>query len=80
MQLDITIPFLEAVTQMTKYTKCLKDIISNKRKWDDHETTPMNEECRTVIRNNLPPKLKDSRSITIPYVVGKFSQSLEHLG
>ena len=30
-QLDITIPFLEAVTQMPKYAKFLKDIMSNKR-------------------------------------------------
>ena len=43
-QLDITIPFLEAVTQISKYAKCLKDIISNKRKWDNHEMIPMNEE------------------------------------
>lgn len=31
-QLDITIPFPEAVTQMPRYAKCLKDILSNKRK------------------------------------------------
>ena len=58
---------------MPKYAKCLKDIISNKRKWDDHETIPMNKECSAVIRNKLPPKLKNPRSITIPCVVGKFS-------
>ncbi|XP_015582000.1 uncharacterized protein LOC107262196 [Ricinus communis] len=72
-QLDITIPFLEAVTQMPKYVKCLKDIILNKRKWDDHETISMNEECNVVIRNKLPPRLKDVGSITIPCVVGKLS-------
>ena len=49
-QLDINIPFLEAVTQMPKYAKCLKDILSNKRKWDAHETIPLNEECSAVIR------------------------------
>ena len=32
----------------------------------------MNEECSVVIRNKLPPKLKDPWSITIPCVVGKF--------
>ena len=35
-QLDITIPFLEAVTQMPKYAKFLKDILPKKRNWDDH--------------------------------------------
>ena len=71
--LDITIPFLDAVTQMPKYAKYLKDIISNKRKWEDYETIPMNEECSIVIRKKLPPKLKDPGSITIPFVVSKLS-------
>ena len=60
---------------MPKYAKFLKDIMSNKRNWDDHETIPMNEECSAVIRNKLPQKLKDPGSITIPCVVGKFSIS-----
>ena len=58
---------------MPKYAKCLRDIISNKRKWDDYGTIPMNKECSVFIRNKLPPKLKDPGSITIPYIVGKFS-------
>ena len=58
---------------MPKYAKCLKDIISNKRKWDDNETKPMNEEFSAVIRNKLLPKLKNPGSITIPCVVGKLS-------
>ena len=60
---------------MPKYAKFLKDILPNKRKWDVYETIPLNEECSAVIRNKLPPKLKDLRSITIPCVVGKFSIS-----
>ena len=60
---------------MPKYAKCLKDIISNKRKWEDHETIPMKKECSAVIRNKLPPKLKNLGSTTIPCVVGKFSIS-----
>ena len=52
-----------------------KDIMSNKRKWDDHETILINEECSAIIQNKLPQKLKDLGSITIPCVVGKFSIS-----
>ena len=33
----------------------------------------MNEECSAVIRNKLPPKLKDTWSINIPCVVSKLS-------
>ena len=73
---------MEAVTQIPKYTKFLNDILSNKRNWDAHETIPLNEEYSDVIRNKLPPKLKDLGSITIPYVVGKFfiSKALYDLG
>ena len=60
---------------MPKYVKFLKDILSNKRKWDAHEIIPLNKECSAIIRNKLPPKLKDPGSITIPCVVGKFSIS-----
>ena len=35
----------------------------------------MNKEYNAVIRNKLPPKLKDLRSITIPCVVSKLSIS-----
>ena len=67
---------------MPAYAKFLKDIISHKRKWKDHETIPINEECSAVIQNKLPPKLKDPGSITIPCVVGKLeiSRALCDLG
>ncbi|XP_015575606.1 uncharacterized protein LOC107261382 [Ricinus communis] len=58
---------------MPKYAKCLKDIIYNKRNWDDYGTILMNEVCSTIIRNKLPLKFKDPGSITIPCVVGKLS-------
>ena len=67
---------------MPKCAKCLKDIISNKRKWDDHETIPMNEECSAAIRNKLFLKLKDPGSITIPCTIGNefIGRSLCDLG
>ena len=67
---------------MPAYAKFLKDIILNKRKWKDHETIPINEECSAVIQNKLPPKLKDPGSITIPCSIGNefISKSLCDLG
>ena len=81
-RLDISIPLLEAITQMPKYAKFLKKIITNKKKWEEFETITMNEECSAVIQNKLPPKLKDPRSIIIPCVIGKMSigQALCDLG
>ena len=69
-QLKLNIPLLDVINTMPAYTKFLKDIISHKRKWEDHEKIPINEECSAVIQNKLPQKLKDSGSITIPCTIG----------
>ena len=61
-QLNITIPFTEAITQMQSYAKFLKEILSNKKKLKDNETVMLTAECSTIIQNNMPPKLKDPDS------------------
>ncbi|XP_050896837.1 uncharacterized protein LOC127103634 [Lathyrus oleraceus] len=71
-QLNITIPFTEDITQMPSYAKFLKEILSNKKKIEDNETLTPTVECSTLIQNNMPPKLKDPGSFSIPYVIGKF--------
>ncbi|XP_050908905.1 uncharacterized protein LOC127122647 [Lathyrus oleraceus] len=58
-QLNITIPFIEAITQMPSYAKFLKEILSNKKKFEDDETFMLTIECIAIILNNMPPKLKD---------------------
>ncbi|XP_050910009.1 uncharacterized protein LOC127123872 [Lathyrus oleraceus] len=71
-QLNITIPFTEVITQMPSYAKFLKEILSNKWKIEDNETVTLTAECSAIIQNNMPPKLKDPGSFSIPYVIGKF--------
>ncbi|XP_050918461.1 uncharacterized protein LOC127135876 [Lathyrus oleraceus] len=71
-QLNITIPFTKAITQMHSYAKFLKDIISNKKKLEDDETVMVIAECSAIIQNNMPHKLKDPSSFSIPRVIGKF--------
>ncbi|XP_050918509.1 uncharacterized protein LOC127135927 [Lathyrus oleraceus] len=71
-QLNITIPFTEAITQMPSYAKFLKEILSNKKKLKDDETMTFNAECSAIIQNNMPPELKDPDSFSIPCVIGKF--------
>ena len=81
-QLKLNIPILDVINTMPAYAKFLKDIISHKRKWTDHETIPINEECSAVIQNKLPQKLKDPGSITIPCTIGNefIGRSLCDLG
>lgn len=42
-------PFTEALTQKPSYAKFLKEIISNKRKLEDHETVAMTLDSSVVI-------------------------------
>ena len=71
-QHNITIPFIEAITQMPSYAKFLKEILSNKKNIEDNETILLTAECSAIIQNNMPPELKDPGSFSIPYVIGKF--------
>ncbi|XP_050914787.1 uncharacterized protein LOC127129692 [Lathyrus oleraceus] len=58
-QLNITIPFTEAITQMPSYAKFLKEILSNKKKIEDNEIFTLTAECSAIIQNNTPSKMKD---------------------
>ncbi|XP_065631235.1 uncharacterized protein LOC136068252 [Quercus suber] len=81
-QSHINIPLIEALEQMHKYAKFFKDIISKKQKLEEHETIMLIEESSAILQKKLPPKLKDSRSFTIPCTIGKsyFDRVLCDLG
>ncbi|XP_045791275.1 uncharacterized protein LOC123885979 [Trifolium pratense] len=70
-KLNITIPFTEAITQIPSYAKFLKDILTNKKKIEEEETVMLTAECSSILQNNMPPKLKDPGSFSIPCVIGK---------
>ena len=48
----------------------MKKILANKRKFGEYETIALFEECSAILQKKLPPKLKDSRSFTIPCSIG----------
>ena len=81
-QLHINIPLIEALEQMPKYAKFLKDIISKKRKLEEHETVMLTKESSAILQKKLPPKLKDPWNFTIPCTIGKsyFDRALCDLG
>ncbi|XP_050908313.1 uncharacterized protein LOC127121933 [Lathyrus oleraceus] len=68
-QPNITILFTEAITQMLSFAKFLKEILSNKKKFEDDETVMLTAECSAIIQNNMPHKLKDPGSFSIPCVI-----------
>ncbi|KAL0401941.1 UNVERIFIED_CONTAM: hypothetical protein Slati_4224000 [Sesamum latifolium] len=67
---------------MPSYAKFLKEVISNKRKWEGGETVKLNEECSAILQNKLPPKLKDPGSFSIPCTIENtnFDKALCDLG
>ena len=81
-QLHINLPFVEALSQMPKYAKFLKDLLSNKRKLEELSTVTLSEECSAIVQNKLPKKLKDPGSFTIPCLIGSLSvdKALADLG
>jgi len=58
---------------MPLYSKFLKDILSRKRKIDEHERVALGEECSAVVLNQLLAKLKDPGSFSITCMIGNVS-------
>ncbi|VVA30997.1 PREDICTED: LOW QUALITY PROTEIN, partial [Prunus dulcis] len=59
-KVQINIPLLNAIAQIPKYAKILKDLCTNKRRFKEHEQVALSEEVSAVLQRKLPPKLKDS--------------------
>ena len=81
-KLELKIPFSEALNNMPKYAKFLKDFITNKRKWNENETVPLTETYNSIISRKISIKLKDPRSFIISCTLDskEFSKCLYDLG
>ncbi|XP_062104306.1 uncharacterized protein LOC133815484 [Humulus lupulus] len=55
---------------MPNYVKFLKDILTKKRRLGEIETVALTEGCSAILKNKIPPKLKDPGSFTIPISIG----------
>ncbi|GJX25244.1 reverse transcriptase domain-containing protein [Tanacetum coccineum] len=78
-QLDINIPFIEALAQIPKYVKYLKSLLTNTSKLEEACTETMNERCSVVLLNKLPLKEKDPTSFTTPCQVLEKHKEAEDL-
>nr|XP_028949286.1 uncharacterized protein LOC108175062 [Malus domestica] len=81
-KVQVNLPLLDAIKQVPKYAKFLKELCTNKMRFNDQETVALSEEVSTVLQRKLPPKLKDAGSFTIPCVIGgkEFGRALCDLG
>ncbi|GJZ28537.1 hypothetical protein Tco_0573184 [Tanacetum coccineum] len=61
----------EALEQMPKYAKFMKDLLAKKGKTEETSKITLNERCSAVLLNKILFKEKDHGSFTIPCVIGK---------
>lgn len=64
--LEVTIPFIELISQVPVYAMFLKDMITKKKGFGGVDRVALTEECSAVLQNRTPPKLKDPGSFSIP--------------
>ena len=69
-KLEISMPFTEAVTEMPLYAKFMKDMLSKKRKIVEEGIVNLTATCSAVMKKELPEKMKDLGSFTIPCIIG----------
>ncbi|KAL5564121.1 hypothetical protein UlMin_027285 [Ulmus minor] len=55
---------------MPNYVKFMKDVLTNKRKLGEFETVAPTNEYILLLQTQIPPKLKDPGSFTIPCSIG----------
>ena len=63
--IEIVIPFVEAITQMPNYAKFLKDILCKKKKIAKEGIVSLTTTCSAVIQKSLPAKMKNPGNFTI---------------
>jgi len=83
-KVELNIPLLDAIKQIPKYAKFLKELCTTKRafKLKGHEIVSMGEVVSAVLQKNMPLKQKDLSVFTIPCVIGNasFKRALCDLG
>ena len=68
--LQIIIPFTEAMHQTPTYARFLKELLTKKRKFPEDETVELEAGCSAIIQKVIPQKSCDPGSFTLPITVG----------
>ncbi|XP_074277050.1 uncharacterized protein LOC141600704 [Silene latifolia] len=66
--INITMPFIDAIKEIPTYGKLLKELISNKNAMQP-STVNLPKECSAILMNEVPQKLEDPGSFSIPCTI-----------
>ncbi|XP_062080607.1 uncharacterized protein LOC133785379 [Humulus lupulus] len=69
-KVEVNIPLLDAIKQVPRYAKFLKDLCTNKHKLRCNEKDSVGENVSAGLQKKLPPKCKDPATFTIPCTIG----------
>ncbi|KAL0433180.1 UNVERIFIED_CONTAM: hypothetical protein Slati_2652300 [Sesamum latifolium] len=71
-KVEVNILLLDAIKQVPRYAKFLKEMCTNKSKLRGNERVSMGENVSTILQSKLPPKCKDPGTFFIPCQIGNF--------
>lgn len=81
-KVEINIPLLDVIKTTPTYAKFLKDLYTNKMKFEEHEKVFLSEKVSAILQRKLPPKLKGPDSFTVSCKIGErdFEKAILNLG
>ncbi|XP_070049998.1 uncharacterized protein [Nicotiana tomentosiformis] len=81
-QIQLNIPLMDALREMSGYTKMMKDLMSRKFNFQDMSTVTLTQTCSAVVTRPMAKKLSDPGSFTIPCTIRSyaFAKALCDLG
>ncbi|CAM8892829.1 unnamed protein product [Rhodiola kirilowii] len=69
-KVEINIPFLEAIKQIPRYAKFLKELCTNRWRSTRNDQELMSRNVSAVMQRKVPPKCGDPGTYTIPCTIG----------
>ncbi|KAK4395092.1 hypothetical protein Sango_1663500 [Sesamum angolense] len=69
-KVEVNIPLLDAIKQIPRYARFLKELCTSKCKLKGNERVSMGENVSAILQRKLPPKCKDPGTFTIPCKIG----------
>ncbi|XP_070008597.1 uncharacterized protein [Nicotiana sylvestris] len=81
-QIQLNIPLMDALREMSDYAKMMKDLVSRKFDFRDLSTVTLTQTCSVVVTRPMAQKMSDPGSFTIPCTIGSyaFAKALCDLG
>ncbi|XP_057775475.1 uncharacterized protein LOC130994450 [Salvia miltiorrhiza] len=69
-KVEINLPLLDAIKQVPRYAKFLKELCSKKIKFGNDARIRVSENVSAVLQRKLPQKCRDPGMFTIPCIIG----------